>query len=181
MGDLTIATPPGDGAAVVPHVLLVEDDPDSREMYAIALIASGFRVDQAENARGALEHLGIACPDVAVLDIALPGTDGIDLCRAIRSFTQTETPALVALTGLTLGRAEAARLTDAGFDALLFKPCLPEQLVAEVRRLLMRSARLQQDAKANFTTAAARVQASIRILEDCSRTLDSSERLRRQT
>jgi DNA-binding response OmpR family regulator len=117
-------------------------------MYAIFLATAGFRVDQAEDASGAMRHIAALCPDVAVVDVALPRTDGIDLCRQIRRHAGKRSPVLVAITGLALGEAEMARLREVGVELLLFKPCLPDSLAAEVRLVLARSAYLRQTSAA---------------------------------
>lgn len=145
MSDLTLSAPPDHEPSYVPHILIVDDDVDSREMYAIFLAGSGFHVEQAGNVKDAMRRIGSACPDVAVIDIALPGTDGIELCRRIRHHPCQAAPALVALTGLALGEADAKWIREVDLDALLVKPCLPDALAAEIRRVLARSARLRQE------------------------------------
>ncbi len=169
---------PESGAAHTPRILLVDDDVDSREMYAIVLTASGFHVEQANDASCAMERVVAACPDVAVLDIALPQIDGIELCRLIRRSTPHKRPALVALTALRLGASDTDRVRDAGFDALLLKPCLPEYLVGEVRRLLAQSMQLQHDTLRIASGAGVTVRKSVSILEQCSRTSEFSRSLR---
>jgi DNA-binding response OmpR family regulator len=178
--DPTLSAPPKYEAARIPHILIVDDDVDSREMYAIFLAGSGFRVDQAGDAHSAMGHIVTACPDVAVIDIALPGTDGIELCRQIRHHAGHTTPALVALTGLMLREADADRLRDIGLDALLFKPCLPDALATEVRRVLAQSARLQHETDTLCARAKATTRESARLLEDASRIQEWSEKLRRR-
>jgi DNA-binding response OmpR family regulator len=131
-----------------PHILIVEDNADTREMYAIFLSNLGCRVDQAEDAHRAIGYIATSSPDVAVVDIALPGMDGIELCRHIRHLARERSPVLVVITGLALGSADMARLHEAGVDLLLFKPCLPDALAAEVRLVLARSAYLQQASRA---------------------------------
>jgi DNA-binding response OmpR family regulator len=147
-GDFTGSSHSERDPAHLPHVLLVEDDADTREMYAVFFLTCGFRVDQAEDATGAMSHIIVSCPDVAVVDVALPGTDGIELCRQIRHHTGDRSPILVAITGLALRDTELARIREAGIDVLVFKPCLPDALAAEVRLLLARSAYLQQTSHA---------------------------------
>ncbi len=176
--DPTLSAPPENEPARIPHILIVDDDVDSREMYAIFLAGSGFRVDQAGDANGAMAHIVTACPDVAVIDIALPGTDGIELCRQIRHHAGDTTPALVALTGLMLREADADRLCDIRLDALLFKPCLPDALAAEVRRVLARSARLHQETDALCAHAKATTRESARLVEDAVRIQEWPEKLR---
>jgi two-component system cell cycle response regulator DivK len=118
-----------------PLVLVVEDYPDAREMYAEYLRFSGFRVDEARNGEEALEKAFTLLPDVVLMDLALPLMDGWEATRRLKSDRRTAHIIVVALTGHALsGHAEGAR--RAGCDAFVTKPCLPDELVDEIRRLL---------------------------------------------
>ncbi len=118
-----------------PLVLVVEDYPDAREMYAEYLRFSGFRVAEARNGEEALEQAFTLLPDVVLMDLALPLMDGWEATRRLKSDRRTAHILVVALTGHALaGHAEGAR--RAGCDAFVTKPCLPDDLVDEIRRLL---------------------------------------------
>jgi CheY-like chemotaxis protein len=118
-----------------PLVLVVEDYPDAREMYAEYLRFSGFRVDEARNGEEALEKAFTLLPDVVLMDLALPLMDGWEATRRLKSDPRTANIVVVALTGHALaGHADGAR--RAGCDAFVTKPCLPDELVDEIRRLL---------------------------------------------
>ena len=80
------------------HILVVDDEPGIRDMLSAWLITAGFECDAAGDADGALEAAGRRVPDVALLDIALPGKDGVWLARALRQ-QHTDT-ALIMVTGL---------------------------------------------------------------------------------
>jgi CheY-like chemotaxis protein len=118
-----------------PLVLVVEDYQDAREMYAAYLQFSGFEVAEAGNGLEAIEKAQALLPDIVLMDLALPRMDGWEATRRLKSDIRTRHIPIVALTGHALaGHAEGAR--EAGCDAFVTKPCLPDALVAEIKRLL---------------------------------------------
>jgi len=119
----------------LPLVLIVEDDPEARQFYARALEGAGFRTDQAHNGFQALEKALEAQPALIVADIAIPGLDGIELCRRLRADERTRSVPVLAMTGYG-DRHYPDRARVAGADQVLIKPCDQETLVAETRRLL---------------------------------------------
>jgi len=118
-----------------PLILVVDDYQDAREMYAEYLQFSGFRVAEARNGNEAVAQAFSLRPDLILMDLSLPGMDGWEATRRLKDDPKTRSTIVIALTGHALtGHAEGAR--KAGCDAFLTKPCLPEDLVAEVRRVL---------------------------------------------
>jgi CheY-like chemotaxis protein len=117
-------------------VLLVEDDQSGREMYATALEMSNFRVVQAHNGLQALDKARELLPDVIVTDLAIPGIDGLELCRRLRQDDRTKGIPIIGVTGYTGFIKEPDRATRAGCDSILIKPCPPDDLQAEITRLL---------------------------------------------
>lgn len=118
-----------------PLVLVVEDYQDAREMYAAYLQFSGFEVAEAANGIEAVERTTELLPDIVLMDLALPRMDGWEATKRLKSDPRTRHIPIVALTGHALaGHAEGAR--EAGCDAFVTKPCLPDALVTEIRRLL---------------------------------------------
>jgi two-component system cell cycle response regulator DivK len=118
-----------------PLVLVVEDYQDAREMYAAYLQFSGFDVAEAGNGVEAIEKTHELLPDIVLMDLALPRMDGWEATRRLKNDERTRHIPIVALTGHALaGHAEGAR--EAGCDAFVTKPCLPDALVAEIKRLL---------------------------------------------
>lgn len=118
-----------------PLVLIVEDYDDAREMYAEYLEMSGYRVVEARNGEEALERAFELLPDVILMDLALPRMDGWEATRRLKTDGRTRRIPIVALTGHALtGHAEGAR--EAGCDAFVTKPCLPEELVEQIRHVL---------------------------------------------
>jgi CheY-like chemotaxis protein len=122
-------------APVPPLVLLVDDFQDNREMYAEFLRFSGLRVEEAANGLEALDKTFELLPDLVVMDLSLPGIDGWEATRRLKSDARTKHIPILALTGHALaGYSEGAR--QAGCDAFVTKPCLPEELLAEIKRVL---------------------------------------------
>ena len=126
-------------------VLVVEDYQDAREMYSAYLQFSGYRVEEATNGLEAIEKAIELMPDIILMDLALPKVDGWEATKRLKSDPRTKHIPIVALTGHALaGFAEGAR--EAGCDAFVTKPCLPDALVAEIRRMLAKT-RQQNDGK----------------------------------
>jgi CheY-like chemotaxis protein len=116
-------------------ILVVDDYEDAREMYAEYLRFCGFRVAEARNGNEALEQEFTLMPDLILMDLSLPGMDGWEATRQLKADDRTRNIPVVALTGHALaGASEGAR--RAGCDSFVTKPCLPDDLVVEVRRML---------------------------------------------
>jgi DNA-binding response OmpR family regulator len=118
-----------------PLVLIVEDDPETRQLYITVFAAAGFRTDAAHNGFQAFDKAVAARPDLILTDIAVPGIDGIELCRRLRSNKATEGIPLLAVTGYD-DRRYPDRVLQAGANRVLLKPLDPETLLEEARRLL---------------------------------------------
>ena len=104
-------------------------------MYALFLTYSGYEVLEAADGRAALEVAGLRLPDVIVMDLSLPVMDGWEATRRLKADPRTKNIPVIALTGHALP-AHSRDACDAGCDAFLAKPCLPETLVAKVEELL---------------------------------------------
>ncbi|HVG70059.1 MAG TPA: response regulator [Vicinamibacterales bacterium] len=118
-----------------PLILVVDDYQDAREMYAEYLQYSGFRVAEAKNGNEAVAQARSLRPDLILMDLSLPGMDGWEATRVLKADEATKHIPIVALTGHALaGASEGAR--KAGCDSFVTKPCLPDDLVVEVKRML---------------------------------------------
>ena len=123
------------GPASGPLVLVVDDYQDAREMCCEYLTYCGFRVAEACNGQEAIERATALLPDLILMDLSLPGMDGWEATRRLKASDKTRKIPIVALTGHALaGHSEGAKA--AGCDAFITKPCMPDALVAEVRRML---------------------------------------------
>jgi two-component system response regulator MprA len=128
------AAPEADGRD---RVLVVDDDPPLRRMLARTLAAEGFEVTVAADGPAALVATERAAPDVIVLDVAMPGLDGLAVCRRLRS-KGLPTPILM----LTARDAVPDRVAglEAGADDYLVKPFAVQELIARIRALTRRGA-----------------------------------------
>jgi CheY-like chemotaxis protein len=117
-------------------VLLVEDDRDDRLMYVRWLTQAGFQVREAHNGLQALELAFEAVPDVIVTDLKIPGIDGFELARRLRLDPRTQTVPILAVTGYPAYAADPDRAGRAGCNAVLQKPCSPDELETAIRTLI---------------------------------------------
>jgi two-component system cell cycle response regulator DivK len=118
-----------------PLILLVEDDPQSRDGYAEFLELGGFRVTKSATAEDAIAAIGEVVPDAIVTDISLPGKDGFVLAQTVREHPRARHVPLVAMTAYWASDVHD-RAERAGITATLLKPCQPEHLIAELKRVL---------------------------------------------
>ncbi len=116
-------------------ILIVDDDPDLLALVGFALSQAGFVVVKATDVSTALSVFAAEAPDLAILDINLPGGSGFDICEAIRR--QSRIPVMM----LTARGEEEdlVRALDLGADDYLIKPFSPRTLLARVRALLRRA------------------------------------------
>jgi two-component system, cell cycle response regulator DivK len=121
-----------------PLILLVEDESDLRQMYAQQLTLSGFDVIETNNGQDALTHGSTLIPDVVLMDLSIPVLDGWEATRRLKADSRTAHIPVVALTAHDES-GELERATNAGCDWFVPKPCLPQDLIAEVRRILTRA------------------------------------------
>jgi len=103
------------------RILIVEDSQDARDMLRIYLAQSGHQVFEAADGLGAVEAARRARPDVALVDIGLPGLDGFEVAERIRATPEGRDMFLVALSGYGQPK-DQHRAREAGFDAYLVKP-----------------------------------------------------------
>ncbi|MGZ8313626.1 MAG: response regulator, partial [Telluria sp.] len=111
-----------------PTVLLIEDNDDGREMMATMLDAYGYAVSYAADGVRGVEMASSSAPDVALVDIGLPGIDGYEVARRLRRDPATSRVKLIALTGYGLAE-DQRRVLEAGFDLHLVKPVSIDQLL----------------------------------------------------
>lgn len=117
------------------RILVVEDDPFIREVIATALGEEGFPVDVVEDGARAWRYLASHRPSMAIVDIALPGMDGLTLCRELRAReTDDHLPVIMVSAMTSPSVVKAAR--DAGADLFLDKPFDLGDLLSYVHELL---------------------------------------------
>jgi two-component system alkaline phosphatase synthesis response regulator PhoP len=126
------------------RALVVEDDPDIVELVHHYLAAEGFEVESIGDGRHALERLRAGSHDLVILDLQLPGMDGLALCAELRRDERTRALPVIMLTA----RAdEADRIVglEVGADDYVVKPFSPKELVARVRALFRRLEREDEE------------------------------------
>ena len=125
--------------AAKPTILIVEDEADIRELVRYHLEQEGYAVEEADSGEKALDRAAATRPALVVLDLMLPGTDGLEVCRRLRvDDTLREVPVIM----LTAKGTEVDRILglELGADDYITKPFSPRELVARVRAVLRRAA-----------------------------------------
>ncbi|MBK8597039.1 MAG: PAS domain S-box protein [Holophagales bacterium] len=122
--------PPARGAVV----LLIDDDPAAAEVLATYLGSSGIRLAVATSGMQGLDLATTLRPDVILLDIQLPGMDGLEVLRQLRAEGGDGGPRVIALTALAMS-GDRERILAAGADEYLTKPVVLETLEARIREL----------------------------------------------
>lgn len=121
-------------------VLVAEDDADIRDLVAFKLEQAGYEVITAEDGPSALAAARRSAPDLAVLDVSMPGMSGLDVCRQLRADPTTATIPIIMLTARAQERDVEDGLT-AGADDYMIKPFSPRELVARVHTQLGKARR----------------------------------------
>ena len=117
-----------------PHVLVVDDDADTRDLYHIMLEAVGYRVESAATVRAASEKAARTTPHVVVTDWRLPDGDGFAVSEILRSRRVSRRVPIVAVSGLSMSAEMTAEAYSRGFTSILVKPTPPDDVLAAVKR-----------------------------------------------
>jgi two-component system OmpR family response regulator len=122
-------------ATTEPHILIVDDSRDIRDVISRYLRANGYRTSVAENAAAARRILKTSGIDLAVLDVMMPGEDGLTLCRALRA------DGALPMIMLTARGEEVDCIVglEMGADDYMAKPCNPRELLARIAAVLRRA------------------------------------------
>ena len=119
----------------MPKILYVEDNEDNVYMLSRRLTQQGFEVVVARDGEEGVAMAAAEAPDLVLMDLGLPVLDGWEATRRLKSDASTRHIPVIALTGHALsGYSKSAK--EAGCDAFLTKPCLPDKLVSEIRKML---------------------------------------------
>jgi two-component system OmpR family response regulator len=127
--------------ATADHILIVDDDAETRSLLQTYLQKQGYRVTTAADGRGLRKALETARPDLIVLDLMLPGEDGLKLCRDLRA--RSNLPVIM----LTARGEETDRIVglEMGADDYLAKPANPRELLARIKSVLRRARSLPEN------------------------------------
>jgi CheY-like chemotaxis protein len=116
-------------------ILIVEDNEANRLLASAVLEREGFRVEMAGSAQEALELLDSTAPDLILMDVQLPGMDGLSLTRRLKGDQKTAAIPVVALTALAM-MGDRERTLEAGCSGYISKPINTRTFAAEVRKFL---------------------------------------------
>jgi two-component system, OmpR family, KDP operon response regulator KdpE len=118
------------------RVLVCDDEPQILRALRVILREQGFEVVPAATAREALDTAALRRPDAAIVDLVLPDGDGVDVCRALRKWSELPIVVLSAVGD----EAEKVRALNAGADDYVTKPFGPSELIARLNAALRRAA-----------------------------------------
>ena len=120
------------------RVLIVEDEPDIRELVVHHLKREGYQVSAASSGEEALRQVQAAPPDLVILDLMMPAMDGLEVCRRLRQDPSTVSLPIVMLTAKG-DEVDRVLGLEIGADDYIVKPFSPKELLARVRAVLRRS------------------------------------------
>jgi CheY-like chemotaxis protein len=118
--------------------LIVDDNLDAREMYAMYLEHQGFRSTEAADGHAAIHEAKRSKPDLILMDASMPRLDGWDAARVLKTDADTKGIPLIMLTAHAFAE-HRDRAAEVGADAFLAKPVLPDDLARAIRKMLKSS------------------------------------------
>ena len=127
-------------------VLVIDDEEDIRDILTYNLKKEGFNAFSAENGLMGLELVKSVHPDLVLLDVMMPGMDGIEVCEAIRNLAGHERTLICFLTARSEDYSQIAGL-DAGADDYVSKPIKPKVLISRIKAMLRRKGMVEPDEK----------------------------------
>ncbi len=134
------------------HIAVVEDEPDIREVITYNLEREGFRVSSWDDGEEAFAGISEECPDLALLDLMMPGLNGLELCQKLRLQPETKTLPIIMVTAKG-EESDVVLGLGVGADDYMVKPFSPRELVARVRSQLRRADMAGSDNGTSFTIA----------------------------
>jgi two-component system, OmpR family, alkaline phosphatase synthesis response regulator PhoP len=125
------------------HILVVDDEPDLLELVHYTLTRAGYQVGCVKSGEEALTQVQTRPPDLIVLDLLLPGMDGLEICQRLKRNQQTAAIPIVMLTAKS-EEADVVTGLELGADDYLTKPFSPRVLAARVKAVLRRQQVLEE-------------------------------------
>ncbi|MET0060982.1 MAG: phosphate regulon transcriptional regulator PhoB [Candidatus Thiodiazotropha endolucinida] len=120
------------------RILMVEDEPEVREMIRFILEPKGYQVDEADNAQDARRLLSQRGYDLILMDWMLPGRSGLDLTRELRQMARSNTPPVILLTARS-EESDKVKGLESGADDYITKPFSPREMLARIKAVLRRN------------------------------------------
>ena len=130
-----------------PVVLVIDDEKDVQELLRYNLEKSGFEAITARDGESGLRAATASLPDAIILDVMMPGLDGLGVCRKLREDPRTAKVPVILLTAKA-GEADRVVGLELGADDYVVKPFSPRELIARIRALLRRTAPASEDGAA---------------------------------
>lgn len=130
-------------------IYVVEDDVNIREIESFALKNSGYEVEEFESGKAFFEKMQVKAPDLVLLDIMLPDTDGISIMKRLRAENATKTLPVIMVTAKTL-EIDKVKGLDSGADDYLTKPFGVMELISRVKALLRRCYRAPEEVELTY-------------------------------
>jgi len=125
-------------------IIIVDDEEDIVKLVSHHLKREGFKVKEFHNGRDFLSYIESVVPDLAVLDIMLPGIDGLEICRILKNKSTTASVPIIMLTAKA-AEADVVVGLELGADDYIVKPFSPRELVARVKTVLRRTGAKESD------------------------------------
>lgn len=118
-----------------PSILIVDDEPNNFAVIAAQLSDCDYQIHYASSGQQALSSLDIYNPDLILLDVMMPGINGIQVCQQIKAMPKWQAIPIVMVTALS-SKSDLAKCLDAGADDFISKPVNPEELRARIKSML---------------------------------------------
>lgn len=118
-------------------IVIIDDESDIRDILSYNLIKEGYQVHQADNGKMGIEVCKNIKPDLVILDVMMPGMDGVEVCEALRKISGLENTLICFLTARNEDYSQIAGL-DAGADDYISKPIKPRVLISRINALIRR-------------------------------------------
>ena len=118
-----------------PSILIVDDEPNNLDVIVAQLSDCDYQIHYASSGQEALSSLDIYNPDLILLDVMMPGINGIEVCQQIKAMPKWQAVPIVMVTALS-SKSDLAKCLDAGADDFISKPVNPEELRARVKSML---------------------------------------------
>ena len=121
-----------------PHIQIIEDEPDIADLLEFNIINAGYKSSKSKDGETGLEKVREMRPDLILLDLLLPGINGLDVCSILKSDTQTKSIPIIMLTALGQEK-DIVKGLDSGADDYITKPFSVEILLARIKAVLRRN------------------------------------------